>query len=152
MLSSIMLRYSVLCCKELSCLSLSISIFFYIILLLSESFYHFSCSKLNKINPSQGTLSLTDFKALIECESFKNRLGSNTEALFTLLDEDNSGSVDKRELFAGLAVLLSHDCDRRTQMELLFAAYDFDDNEELDEEEFIAMLWAMVGRTVLVYR
>ena len=89
---------------------------------------------------------MTDFKALIECESFKNRLGSNTEMLFTLLDEDNSGSVDKRELFAGLAVLLSHDCDRRTQMELLFAAYDFDDNEELDEEEFKAMLWAMVGR------
>jgi Ca2+-binding EF-hand superfamily protein len=64
-------------------------------------------------------------------------------ALFTLLDEDGNGTVDKRELFAAFAFLLAPYCAPQMQMEFLFTAYDFDNNGVLDKDEFQSLIDAL---------
>jgi len=55
--------------------------------------------------------------------------------LFTLLDADESGALDRRELLAGLALLLAPRLAPRERLALLFAAFDADGSGGLDRAE-----------------
>lgn len=62
--------------------------------------------------------------------------------LFDLLDEDESGTVDGRELLAGLAYLLAPLASDATRLRLTFLAYDINRDGQLSQAELQLMLQA----------
>ncbi len=62
--------------------------------------------------------------------------------LFQVLDQDESGSVDRRELLSGLAFLLAPQLSAEQQLALVFEAFDVDGSGALSKEELRAMLEA----------
>jgi Ca2+-binding EF-hand superfamily protein len=62
--------------------------------------------------------------------------------LFTLMDVDRSGRVDKREFLATLSYLLEPALAPEDRLRFLFDAYDTDGNGQLDRREMKEMLGA----------
>ena len=62
--------------------------------------------------------------------------------LFSLLDSDESGCVDKRELLAGLAFLLAAHLPVEVEARLVFQAFDVDGSGALSRQEVREMLSA----------
>ena len=65
-----------------------------------------------------------------------------TSNMFDIMDKDNSGTIDFRELLAGLSAALRGDAEQRA--EFYFSLYDMNKTGSIDEEDLYRLMVRVV--------